>query len=94
MRPRRFDPHFDPAPLARVFSIDHARAEKQRLFAGETPESDVAHERRRSHRLLDGLTWYELGVILADMAVLLFAALGFAWFVGYLIASVEAGVWR
>lgn len=85
-------PLMDPDPVSRVFSIDHARREKDAFFARE---SDAEHERRRYHpdRLLASLDWSVVGVAVFVGVWNLCAVIGIAWLVGRLIASIEAGVW-
>lgn len=79
-----------PYPTAQVIALHHSRAEKSPLLDAEP---DVAHERRRAHRLLDGLTWRALGQITGECVVIAFAMAGFVWFLNYLTASIRAGWW-
>jgi hypothetical protein len=86
-------PHHPQHPedgLARVFSIDHARGEKRALL-----EQEGEHERRRWHgdRILSTFGWYDLGALVALGLYNVMAVIGFAWLIGRVIASLEAGVW-
>lgn len=77
-----------PTTSAAIFSLDHARREKQVLF-----EREADHERRRydAGRILETLTWSELAAILLDMGVALLAVLGMAAIVGLLIQRIATG---
>jgi hypothetical protein len=82
------DSFLDPEPIARVFSIDHARRDKAALFARE---SDTDHERRHPERLLDGLNWCLLGALLYSLVVNTLAVVGLAWLIGQAIERIAAG---
>lgn len=77
-------------PSATVIALHRSRAEKQALFAGE---NDVEHERRRAHRLLDGLTWYDMGAIILDGVLWILAFVGFAAILSYGLGGLRAGWW-
>jgi hypothetical protein len=75
---------------ATVIALNRSRAEKAPLL---DDDSDVAHERRRAHRMLDSLTWAVLATILRECLVAAFATAGFVWAIAYVTASIRAGVW-
>lgn len=77
-------------PSATVIALNRSKREKESLFASET---DVEHERRRAHRMLDGLTWIGVGLILRECFYLACFVAGLAWIVGWVAASLRAGVW-
>jgi hypothetical protein len=82
------DPYLSPDPIARVFSLDHARRDKEALLARD---HDI--ERRHPARMLDAVNWTLLGALVYSLAVNVLAIVGAAWLIGRLIDSIEAGVW-
>lgn len=82
------DPFLSPDPVARVFSLDHARKDKEALLARD---HDV--ERRHPARMLAGVNWWMVGGIVYGLLINTLAVVGGAWLLGRLIASIEAGVW-
>lgn len=83
-------PFLSPDPVCRVFSLDHARAEKQRFFAGER---DTNRERRHPARMLASVDWTTLAVIAFACGWNLLALIGLGTLVVRLLERVNAWGW-
>jgi hypothetical protein len=80
------DPFLAPDPVARVFSLDHARRDKEALLAADTDT-----ERRHPSRLLDGLSWSLLTALILSAAWNLLAFVGFLFLLGQVVERIAAG---